>query len=499
MRNRNVLHKPKDDSYSFNLNGNNENFSCSTIYQNLEEFIKNLKTQDLTQLSFADKKAIKNKILNIISFFISESEKKLNSQLNNIITHPRFEQLESSWRGLRYLVGTALPSSEVKIRVLNVAWDILSKDLSQAFEFDQSQVFKKIYEEEFGTPGGEPYGLLIGDYYLTLTTSGKKRKSDLETLKALSGIAAASFAPFVTSITPNSLGLQSFEDMHLIKNIGNVFKHNDYNEWNRLREEEDSRFIGLVLPQVLMRKPYRTSGSFLFEKNSDKSNGPYEQAQYLWGNASYCFASLAARTFFESGWFFSMRGLAEDELDAGMVEGACKALYEVEHRALLSKPILNTLITSRFARDIEKAGFLVLCAQRNLPVAAFFNCPSAQKAKNYDRESATFNARLSIMLNNILSVSRFAHYIKVLIRDKLGQFTSPQEIENYLQNWLLKYTAANDTLTSASLVKYPLKAFNLKIGEIQGEPMHYMCIVYLQPQSEIGGLDMEFKIKFNLK
>lgn len=498
MRNKNVLYKPTYDSYSLNLEKDESSSFFNTFHHMLAKLKIGLANKSFLNLSFIEKKEIKTKFLHIINFLLQEIDKVLGSQLEDIIGHSRFQRLEGTWRGMKYLVDQSSKCSEVKIRLLDVSWDVLSNDVAHALEFDQSQMFKKVYEEEFGTAGGEPYGLLIGDYYLTLTDGSGKGKNDLEALRLISNIAAASFTPFVTSISPHFFGIENFADLQSLRNIKNIFKHHEYTTWKYFREAEDSRFIGLVVPNILMRKPYKLSAEFFFAKDAVETNGPYHQAQYLWGNVCYSFAAIAMRAFSESGWFFFMRGFTKDNLGRGMTEGVCKAEYEVEQEELIFKPFLNSLITFRLARELEEEGFLTLCAQRNLPIATFFNCPSVQKLKADGSTSAIHNAKLSAMLNNILSLSRFSHYIKVLIRDKLGQFTSPEEVEDHLQRWLLKYTAASDTLTPELLIKYPLKAFNLKVSEIKGEPGQYTCIVHLQPQSQIERIETKLSINFNI-
>lgn len=496
MRNEKILHKIEDDTSSF-TQAHNNNSSHTTLDELLNNIKIRLKDKDLEKLNFTDTKEIKRTLGNIINFLICDIETIITSYLNSVLCHPTFEKLEASWRGLKYLIDYGCLSSGIKVRVLNVKWAEISEDLTGALEFDQSQLFKKIYEKEFGTAGGEPYGILIGDYHLNLIPSPKHRKSDLEALRLFSGIAAASFAPFITSLTPASFGLESFEDFQYMEDLNEVLKQGEYRRWTLLRNEEDSRFIGLVLPHILLRKPYQGTLDF-FVHRANQQNGPYPYSNYLWGNACYSFAVVVMRAFYESGWFFVNEGGEAEIQYNGLIDGPLSAFYEVEEEELIYKPVVDVLIMTKTAKLLEEAGFMVLSAQKNLPYSLFYNYPSIQKPKKYNKIVASNNAKLSSMLNNIISVSRFSHYIKVSIRDKIGKFITPQELEIYLQNWLLKYTSSQSEITAGFIFKYPIRAFNINVSQIQGQPDNFYCVLQLELQNEIDQIITTFILKFNI-
>jgi type VI secretion system protein ImpD len=417
----------------------------------------------------------------------------IHTQVNVVLHHPRFQQLEATWRGLDYLNKEIeeLNEPHLKVRVLNVSWIELSKDLCRASEFDQSQLFIKIYSSEFGHPGGEPFGLLIGDYYVSHRTVNRYA-TDIETLRQIAKVAAAAFTPFITSIDPSMFGMDEFVGLERTLNLERMFQQKEYAAWKTLREDEDSRFLGLVLPRVLLRHPYQADAlrthPLYFEEKTLKRN------DYLWGNASYCFASMTARAFAQTGFFAEIRGVRKDKLEGGLVTGLPRQEFYTD-----VKYATEICITDTQEKELSDWGFIPLCECKYTRFTAFYDCRSLQKPAHYDRSITNMNAQISSMLNYILCVSRFAHYLKIIARDKVGSFASPADCEHYLQNWIRQYTAAGTDLDPALKAKYPLRETRVQVYTEQGKVGSYRCIMHLQPHGQLDHIEPKLTLTTDLR
>ena len=435
-------------------------------------------------------------LISIIQSAIAIIDEYLSTQINEIIHAPAFQRLEASWRGLSYLVENTSEIRNFKIRILNVRWDILAKDLNLALEFDQSQLFKSIYSNEFDQPGGEPFGLLIADYFIS-HRGYQSGSLEIETLKKISKVAAAAFTPFITAVNPIMFDLESFADVHTSLSFTRTFQQTEYLKWKTLRDDEDIRFVGLVFPRVLMRLPYsiqhHQTYQFCFNETIEKHEN------YLWTNSVYYFASVVARAFGQTGWFVEITGVKHGMVTQGLVDDLVKQSFEVDRKGINHKPVLENCLTEMQEKELSDLGFIPLCHCKFTSFAAFYSCQSVQRPKNYDREPVSANARLSTMLHHILCVSRFAHYIKVIVRDKIGAFKSASDCENFLQEWLLGYTAAIDDMSLVNTVKYPLREFKLKLNEQQGRPGIYFCVIQLKPYYQLNELETSLALITELK
>lgn len=430
----------------------------------------------------------------IIDRSIAEIDHLINDQLNEVIHHPRFQKLESSWRGLWYLVVQAEGVRNLKIKMLDISWAEIVRDIDRAMEFDQSQLFNKIYNEEYGTPGGEPYGVLIGDYALSHRPSEKHKYDDVATLKGLCEIAAASFSPFIAGASNEIFGLDEFAELGTPINLHAVFQQEEYIKWRALRDIADSRFIGLTVPRILMRLPYRTKpgsykGLFFCEK-SGKEN-------YLWGNAAYGFAAILIREFASVGWFGHIRGVPRNQVGGGLLTNLPCDVFETDANNIAYKPSTDVVLTDTVERDLSSLGFTPLCQCYDTPFTAFYSNQSIQKPKYQNTNASStnsVNAKLSSMLQHVLCGSRVAHYIKVIIRDKVGSFVSAEDCEDLLRNWLFKYTSGREDLEWEEQARFPLREASVEVKEHPEKPGQYVCAIRLVPHYQIDQMVSEMEL-----
>ena len=476
-------------------------FLCTqTAYvTNLQEFLaeKNLDKSLLywieTFIPVSPDTSVESIRLRILST-ISTIDHLINEQVNEIIHQPRFQKLEASWRGLHYLTVQAYGIRSLKLRMLDINWAEVTKDITRALEFDQSQLFQKIYSEEYDTPGGEPYGVIIGDYEIALKSSAQHKHEDLTVLEGLSHIAAAAFAPFITSAAPELFGLDDFITLETPLDYEKIFSQDEYIKWRAFRERPDSRFVGLTLPHILMRRPYRTKpgsfkGLFFYEKC-----GAHDSKNYLWGNASYAFAGILIREFANVGWFGHIRGVPRNQIGGGLVTTLPVDVFATDSSDIAHKPVVDVIITDAVEKEISNLGFIPLCQCYDTPFAAFYNNQSAQIPKRMESRDATINAKLSAMLQHILCGSRIAHYIKVIIRDKVGSFITAEECETYLRNWLHRYTTGREDLDWEEQARYPLREAAVNVKEHPGKPGQYLCVIHLRPHYQLDNMVSELEL-----
>jgi type VI secretion system ImpC/EvpB family protein len=441
-----------------------------------------------------DRPGLKDRIAQRLTRDVGRLDTLLSRQVNAILHHSAFQRLEASWRGLRYLVGQVPEGENVKVRVLSVTWKELTRDLERALEFDQSQLFKKVYGEEFGTPGGEPYGILLGDYEVRHRPGPDHPMDDMATLGALSQVAAAAFAPFIVAAHPLMLDLASFADLEQPLNLSKTFEQREYVKWKAFRDTEDSRFLGVVLPRIALRLPYGDDSSRLDGfRFKEEVTDPGRQ-EYLWGNAAYAFGGVVVRAFVDSGWLAAIRGVQRGRVGGGLVAGLPSHAFETDRPGLVPRSCTDAIITDAQEKELADLGFIPLCHCQDTDLAVFYGNQSAQKPKVYDELSATINARLSAMLQYMLCVARFAHYLKVMCRDKVGSFKGPGDCEEFLNRWLGEFTTSTEKGGSELKARYPLREGRVQVREWPDKPGSYMCVVHLRPHFQLDQLVTAVKL-----
>ena len=429
-----------------------------------------------------------------ISGVISELDELISQQVNCIIHDRKFQQLEASWRGISLLVNQAPSAENVKIKLLDLSWKDLSRDIERAPDFDQSGFFHLIYNEEFGTPGGQPYGLLVGDYYVAHRPFDGHPHDDVFTLQGVAHTAAAAFAPFICSAAPQLFGVDSYDDLAKPMNYAEIFRQKQYIRWNSLRDLEDSRFIGITLPQVLLRDTYSGSSSSLRGLHFREEVGGTDSKRYLWGNSVFAMAAVLVREFDEVGWFSHIRGVARDHLGGGLVTQLPSVGFGVDSNSQVVKMSTSILVTDFAERELSDLGFICLCHCYDTPYSAFNSVPSLQRPKQYSTKSATANARISSMLQQILCASRFAHYIKVMIRDKVGAYMNAADCERQLQQWMDRYTTGREDLSWDMLARYPLREARVKVMDEPGKIGSYQSVIHLKTHYTVDHLVSELKL-----
>jgi type VI secretion system protein ImpC len=415
---------------------------------------------------------------------IADIDQLLTRQLNEILHQAEFQKLEASWRGLHYVVQQSETSPMLKIRVLNTSKEDLRRDLERAVEFDQSALFKKIYEEEYGTFGGAPYAAFIGDYEFSRTSP------DVALLEKISNVAAAAHAPFVAAAAPDLLNLESFTDLTAPRDLSKIFESVDYAKWRSFRESEDSRYVGLCLPHVLGRLPYGPDTNpveaFRFKEDVDGR----DHGKYLWSNAAYAMATRLTSAFARSGWCAAIRGVE----GGGLVEGLPTHTFKTDEGELALKCPTEIAITDRREKELSDLGFIPLVHCKGTDYAAFFGAQSSQKAKKYDTDAANANARLSTQLPYILAMSRFAHYLKAMMRDKIGSFMSRSDCEYFLNRWITNYVTLDDNASPAFKAQKPLREARIEVSEVAGKPGVYRAVAFLRPHFQLDELSVSLRL-----
>ncbi len=422
---------------------------------------------------------------------IAAIDHEVSAQLNEIIHHPRFLQLEGSWRGLNYLVMNSETGTSLKLRVMNLPKRELNRDLTRAVEFDQSQLFKQIYENEFGTPGGEPYGALIGDYEWT------NHPDDIETLRLVSNVAAAAFAPFISGVGASMFGFKEWTELSRPRDLAKIFDTIEYTKWRSFRDSEDSRFVNLVMPRVIARLPYGEATKPIDE--FDYEEAPFDEAgaaksmqhgQYCWMNAAYVLGARLTDAFAQTSFCVAIRG-AEG---GGRVENLPFHVFTSDDGDLDAKCPTEIGITDRREFELSNLGFQPLSHYKNTDYAVFFGAQSAQKPKKYDRPEATANAAISARLPYLMATSRFAHYLKVMARDWVGSFMEASDVESRLNRWINNYVNSNESAGQEMKARFPLREARVEVREIPGRPGSYNAIAYLRPWLQLEELTTSMRM-----
>ena len=419
-------------------------------------------------------------------------DEAISKQLSAIMHNDEFQKLEGSWRGLHHLVSNSETNATLKIRVMSLKKKELHKDLSKAVEFDQSQTFKKIYESEFGTPGGEPYGAIVGDYEFT------NHPEDIETLSLMSNVSAAGFCPFISASSPSLFGFDSWTELSKPRDLEKVFESLEYTKWRSFRDSDDSRFVTLTMPRVLARLPYGESTKpveeFGYEEfdvdPSTSRSGNTEHDSYCWTNAAYAMATNMTQAFSKYGFCTAIRG-AEG---GGKVEGLPTHIFTSDDGDPDLKCPTEIGITDRREAELSKLGFLPLCHYKNTDYAVFFGGQTCQKPKIYDNPDATANAAISARLPYMMATPRFAHYLKVMARDKIGSFMEAEDVEMWLNRWILNYVNASEGGGQEIRARYPLADAKVSVKEIPGAPGSYNAVAWLKPWLQMEELTTSLRL-----
>ena len=424
----------------------------------------------------------------MINARISAIDKLISDQLNEVMHHEDFQKIEASWRGLQYLIDQSETGERLKIRVMNVNKKDLLKDMEKASEFDQSTLFKKIYEEEFGMFGGAPYGALIGDYEFT------NHPQDLALLEKVSQVAAAAHAPFISAAGPELFNFDSFTELGEPRDLAKNFQSVDYAKWKSFRDSEDSRYVALAMPHILMRLPYGKDNvpveSFDFEEQVDGT----DHKKYLWGNAAWALGTRLTDAFAKYHWCAAIRGVE----GGGLVEGLPVHTFNTDEGDVALKCPTEIAITDRREKELADLGFVPLVHCKGTDYAAFFSTQTGNKPKVYDTDAANANARLSSQLQYILAASRFAHYLKSMMRDKIGSFMTRKNAEDFLNRWISNYVLLDDNASQEMKAKYPLREARIDVSEVPGKPGVYRAVSFLKPHFQLDELSVSLRLVADL-
>ncbi|MGD0515501.1 MAG: type VI secretion system contractile sheath large subunit [Terriglobales bacterium] len=424
----------------------------------------------------------------MINARIAQIDHLLSLQLNEIMHHAQFQKLEGSWRGLKYLMDNSETGVGLKIRVLNATKKELLRDIEKAPEFDQSALFKKVYQDEYGVYGGAPFGTLIGDYDFG------KHPEDMALLEGISHVAAAAHAPFVSAASPDLMNLESFTQLDAPRDLAKVFDNTEYAKWKSFRSSEDSRYVALTLPRVLARLPYGADTKPIDEFSYEEQVDGTDHSKYLWTNAAYALGTKMTQSFSLYGMCVAMRGPE----GGGLVEGLPAHNFATDEGDIALKCPTEIPIVDTRDYELAKLGFIPLLHCKGTDYAAFFSGQTCQKPKQYDTDAANANAELSARLPYIMAVSRFAHYLKVMMRDKIGGYMSREEAEVFLNRWITKYVTPDDSARPAAKAERPLREARIDVTEVPGKPGAYRAVAFLRPHYQLEELTVGLRLVADL-
>ncbi|MGX5088351.1 type VI secretion system contractile sheath large subunit [Enterobacter sp. UPMP2052] len=449
----------------------------------VEMAVKTLAEQALsTSITMADD-AYKN-----IAAIIAEIDLKLSQQINLILHHEEFQRLESAWRGLHYLVNNTETDEKLKLRFMDISKDDLRRNMKRykGIAWDQSPLFKQIYEEEYGQLGGEPYGCLVADYHFDHSAP------DVDLLSSIGKVAASAHMPFITGASPSVMQMDSWQELANPRDLTKIFTQNlEYAAWNSLRQSEDSRYIGLAMPRFLARLPYGINtnpvDNFNFEEDTDGAN----HSKYVWANAAYAMAVNINRSFKHYGWCTMIRGVES----GGVVEDLPCHTFPTDDGGVDMKCPTEIAISDRREAELAKNGFIPLVHRKNTDYAAFIGAQSLQKPAEYYDPDATANANLSARLPYLFACSRFAHYLKCIVRDKIGSFKEREDMQRWLNNWVMNYVDGDPANSSQETkARRPLAAAEVVVEDVEGNPGYYQAKFFLRPHFQLEGLTVSLRM-----
>jgi type VI secretion system protein ImpC len=445
----------------------------------------------LAEQALRETTVVSDDVIGTVKAIIAEIDKKLSDQINVIMHSERFQQVESAWRGLHYLVNNSETDEMLKIRVMNISKKDLAKTLKKykGTAWDQSPLFKKLYEEEYGQLGGEPYGSLVGDYYFDHTPG------DVELLGQMAQIAAAAHAPFLAAASPGSMGMESWQELANPRDLSKIFSSPEYAGWRSLRESDDAKYVGLAMPRFLARVPYGAKTSPVEEFEFEEETGGGDHSRYTWANAAYAMAVNINRAFKQYGWCTAIRGVES----GGAVEELPVHTFPSDDGGVDMKCPTEIAISDRREAELANCGFMPLIHRKNTDVAAFIGAQSLQKPAEYSDPDATANARLSARLPYLFASCRFAHYLKCMVRDKVGSFKEREDMQRYLHNWVQQYVLGDPSRAGDEMkAKKPLAGAEVVVEEIEGNPGYYSAKFYLRPHYQLEGVNVTLSLTSKL-
>ncbi len=448
----------------------------------VEQAVQTLAQQALAQTQLIGKDTVKS-----IEAMIAAIDKKLSDQINQILHHEDFQKLEGAWRGLHHLVNNTETDEMLKIRVMNISKTDLGKTLKRykGTTWDQSPIFKKIYEEEYGQFGGEPFGCLVGDYHFDQSAP------DVELLGEMAKVAAGAHAPFITGVSPTVMQMESWQELANPRDLTKIFTTPEYAAWRSLRESEDAKYLGLAMPRFLSRMPYGARTNPVEDFNFEEDTGAADHSKYTWANAAYAMATNINRSFKEYGWCSRIRGIES----GGAVEGLPTHSFPTDDGGVDMKCPTEIAIADRREAELAKAGFMPLIHRKNSDFAAFIGAQSLQKPAEYDDPDATANANLAARLPYLFATCRFAHYLKCIVRDKVGSFKERDDMNRWLQDWIMQYVDGDPAHSSESTkASKPLAAAEVVVEEVEGNPGYYTSKFFLRPHYQLEGLTVSLRL-----
>lgn len=420
----------------------------------------------------------------MINARIAQLDHLLSLQVNEIMHHAEFQKLEASWRGLKYLLNQSETGEQLKLKIFNVSKKELLRDLQRAPEFDQSALFKKVYEEEYGVFGGAPFGALLGNFEFD------KSGQDIELLEKISNVAASAHAPFIASASHEMFNLESFSQLDQPRDMAKVLDSTEYAKWKAFRNTDDSRYVALALPRMLLREPYGAKTVPIEAFNYDEHVDGTEHEDYLWGSAAWALGAKITDAFAKYSWCAAIRGVES----GGLVTGLPVHNFQTDAGETVMKCPTEVSVTDRREKELADLGFVPLVHQKGTPNAAFFSVQSAQKAKVYDSPQASANARISAQLPYIFATSRFAHYLKVMMRDKIGGFMTAGEATSFLNRWISQYVVSNDDASFETKAKRPLKEARIDVVEVAGKPGVLRAVAFMRPHFQLDELSISMRL-----
>ncbi len=441
----------------------------------------------LAQQALSQTKLISSDVIGSIEAMIAALDQKMSEQVNKILHHPEFQQLESAWRGLSYLVNNTETDEMLKIRVFNISKNDVGKTLKKfkGTAWDQSPLFKKVYEEEYGQFGGEPFGCLVGDYFFDHTPP------DVEWLGEMAKVCAAAHTPFIAAPGPGLMGMESWQELANPRDLTKIFTTPEYAAWRSLRESDDARYIGLAMPRFLGRQPYgaKTNPVEAFDFEEDTAGA--DHTKYTWVNSAYAMAVNINRSFKMYGWCSRIRGIES----GGAVEGLPTHTFPTDDGGVDMKCPTEIAISDRREAELAKNGFMPLVHKKNSDFAAFIGAQSLQKPAEYDDPDATANANLAARLPYLFATCRFAHYLKCIVRDKIGSFKERGEVQRWLQDWIMNYVDGDPAHSSEETkARRPLAAAEVVVEDVEGNPGYYTSKFFLRPHYQLEGLTVSLRL-----
>ncbi|MGD0135634.1 MAG: type VI secretion system contractile sheath large subunit [Bryobacteraceae bacterium] len=415
---------------------------------------------------------------------IKELDELISVQLNEVMHAPEFQKLEGSWRGLQYLTTNTETSTMLKIKVFNISKKDILKDFTKQNDWEQAAIFRKIYEEEYGTLGGQPYGCLIGDYEIT------RHPEDIQLLTNMANVGAAAHAPFLAAASPSLFNWESFTELGGPRDVAKIFDNDAYVAWKDFRKSDDSKYVGLCMPHILMRLPYGKDTSPVEEFDYEEKVDGRDHKKYLWGNAAFALGARITNAFAMHEWCAAIRGVE----GGGLVEGLPAHTFQTDDGDQTVKCPTEIAITDRREAELSKLGFIPLCYYKGTTNAVFMATQSANQATQYLNADANANARLSSQLQYIFAVSRFAHFLKGMMRDKIGSFMSREQCQKFLNEWIKNYVLLDDFASQDAKSKFPLRDAQIEVSEDPAKPGVYTAVAFLRPHFQLDELTVSLRL-----